>query len=124
MSNEKDKLIELLKDTLHEWECDVQFETISEIAEHLIENSVVVPPCKVGDTVYYTEDIGIQTSLEIVEYIVENITIGIKPSRCILYCKTKKRGFKDRFFNNSFGKTIFFTREEAEQALKEGVNNA
>ena len=41
----KDKLIELLKDTLHEWECDAQPETISQIAEHLLENGVIVTPC-------------------------------------------------------------------------------
>ena len=48
----KDRLIELIEDTLQEWECDVSEKTISEIAEHLIENGVIVPPCKVGDTVY------------------------------------------------------------------------
>lgn len=88
------------------------------LADWLRENGVIVPPCKVGDTVYFTEDVGIQTSLEIVEYIVENITIGVKPSKCILYCKSKKRGFKDRFFNSSFGETVFFTRKEAEEAIK------
>lgn len=41
----RDKLIELLEDTLHEWECDVQTETLSQIAEHLIENGVIVTPC-------------------------------------------------------------------------------
>ena len=47
----RDRLIELIKDTLQEWECDVSEKTISEIAEHLIENGVIVLPCKVGDKV-------------------------------------------------------------------------
>ena len=48
MANEmRDRLVELLKDTLHEWECDVQPETVLQIAEHLIENDVVpVVRCK------------------------------------------------------------------------------
>lgn len=41
----KDRLIELLEDTLHEWECDVQSETLSQIADHLLANGVIVTPC-------------------------------------------------------------------------------
>ena len=37
----RDRLVELLKDTLCEWECDVQPETVLQIAEHLVENDVV-----------------------------------------------------------------------------------
>lgn len=49
---DRERLIEILEDTLHEWECDVQPETLSQIAEHLLANGVIVPPCKVGDTVW------------------------------------------------------------------------
>lgn len=46
-NNIRDRLVELLKDTLHEWECDIQPETVSQIADHLIENEVVpVVKCK------------------------------------------------------------------------------
>lgn len=45
---DRDRLIELLEDTLHEWKCDVQDETLSQIAEHLIENGVIVLPCEKG----------------------------------------------------------------------------
>lgn len=40
MSSDKNRLIELLEDTLHEWECDVQTETLSQIADHLLANGV------------------------------------------------------------------------------------
>lgn len=43
---DRERLIELLEDTLHEWESDVSVQTLTEIAEHLIENGVIVPPCK------------------------------------------------------------------------------
>ena len=53
MANEmRDGLVELLKDTLHEWECDVQPETVLQIAEHLIENGVV-PVVRCKDCKYY-----------------------------------------------------------------------
>lgn len=42
------KLIELLEDTLKDWECDVQDKTLNEIADHLIENGVTVIPCTIG----------------------------------------------------------------------------
>ena len=37
----RDRLVELLQDTLREWECDVQPKTVLQIAEHLVENGVV-----------------------------------------------------------------------------------
>ena len=42
---DRDRLIGLLEDTLHEWECDVQTETLSQIADHLLANGVIVTPC-------------------------------------------------------------------------------
>ena len=93
---DRERLIELLEDTLHEWESDVSVQTLTEIAEHLIENGVIVLPCKAGDTLYCESAIkGHITYLEApnLEWIVENREL--------------------------FGKEIFLTREEAEKALKE-----
>ena len=39
---DRERLIELLEDTLHEWESDVSVQTLTEIAKHLIENGVIV----------------------------------------------------------------------------------
>ena len=82
----------------------------SEIAERLIEDGdVIVPPCKVGDTVYYLG--GIHRSLvksATVEEIIAN-----------------SNGVSDLLVNSENGVTFensvdifFLTREEAEQALK------
>lgn len=111
---ERERLIELLEDTLHEWESDVSVQTLTEIAEHLIENGVIVPPCKVGDTVYYITGIG------------HNLVKPAKIKEIII----GEDGIKDLYvagdghnFENSFD--IFFpTREEAEKALKERESNA
>lgn len=48
----RDRLVELLKDTLCEWECDVQPETVLQIAEHLVENGVV-PAIRCKDCKFY-----------------------------------------------------------------------
>ena len=111
----RDRLIELLRevDNMRLMRCG-----FSECADHLLANGVIVPPCKVGDTVY--EFFDVRGFYSITELIVENIVVGVNPPKCVLYTKSKQSNSKDRFFNDSFGKTLFFTREEAEQALKGG----
>ena len=72
----------------------------SRLADYLLEHGVIVPPCKVGDTLYCESAIkGHITYLKApdLEWIFENREI--------------------------FGKEIFLTREEAERALKECKNN-
>ena len=66
------------------------------LADYLLENGVIVLPCKVGDILYCESAIkGHITHLKApnLEWIVENREL--------------------------FGKEIFLTREEAEKALKE-----
>ena len=84
------------------------------IADHLIANGVIVPPCKVGDTVYYISSIhiGIHRSLIKSATVVEIIANSTGDSN--LFVKSENGlSFEDSF------DTFFFTREEAEQALKE-----
>ena len=101
---DRDRMIEILQDTLHEWECDVSIKTLTEIAEHLIENGVIVLPCKVGDKVYQTDWI------RIYESTIRELEIS---STNTVYC-TENVAFDDRAIGNS----IFLTREEAEKALE------
>ena len=50
----RDRLIELLRDTFNYTKgvCIDFDEAVKINADHLLANGVVVPPCKVGDTVY------------------------------------------------------------------------
>ena len=48
----RDRLKDLIKDTLQEWECDVSKDTIAQITDHFVENGVIVLPCKMGDALY------------------------------------------------------------------------
>lgn len=104
----RDRLIEILQDTLHEWECDVSIKTLTEITEHLIANGVIVPPCKVGQIVWLVRDGKIE------ETTVEKIVLKDKG----LYLKLLCNSFYETTCR-SIGKTVFLTREEAEQKLKE-----
>ena len=82
------------------------------LADFLLENGVIVPPCKVGDMVYIFER---------GSYIIPICGQG-KPHWEI---KIEKCSFKYWLLDNhKFGVNMFFTREEAEKALKEREENA
>ena len=82
------------------------------IADYLLENGVIVLPCKVGDMVYIFER---------GSYIIPICGQG-KPHWEI---KIEKCSFKYWLLDNhKFGVNMFFTREEAEKALKEREDNA
>ena len=76
-------------------------------------------PCKVGDAVYVIEDIA--GEWKIIKDHVETIGIGYYADGVNIY---QFNGIKTDGYFEDFGKTVFLTREEAEQALKERENNA
>lgn len=79
-------------------------------------------PCKVGDLLYEAGE------SEIYTYIVDEIHIE-QDSEVIVYAleydadlhRVYQNGYE--YDNCDFGKTVFLTREEAEQALKEREDN-
>ena len=81
------------------------------LADYLIENGAILPPCKAGDKVYFDtylhgDSVGVQSHKVInVKYII--IT---EPS---------KGGIGAEIPDWSFGESVFLTREEAEKALRE-----
>lgn len=115
------------------------------VAENLLANGVIVPPCKVGDTVYVITDCS-----KIIMHYDNDYDTGTGAIECpfVDVCKfeecndTNTQVFEtyvsfllcdeyddwtfhcediNRSFNfEDFGKTVFLTREEAEQALNRG----
>lgn len=86
------------------------------IADHLLANGVIAPPCKVGDTLYVISQMKDKRILPFVnEYEATYIQVGKR--KCKVY--HEKDGFIKIFLQDDFGKTVFLTREEAEAALKE-----
>lgn len=122
MQNEmRDRLV----DILGELDCD---HSPGYIADHLIANGVIVPPCKVGDTVYYISEKYTECTAYREQYNEYSC------SGCDVYCDSvKERYIVEVEINNihwifnmwkEFGKTVFLTKEEAEKALKAGADNA
>ena len=84
------------------------------LADFLLENGVIVPPVKVGATVYCTDSYRhLIKPLEIIGFEVD-YTKRI----CKYYCSGGD--YTPAWFKPAeMGKTVFLTREEAEKALKE-----
>ena len=126
--NERDRLIELIVTAENEifraFPYTNSTKRIEIVADYLLENGVIVPPCCIGDTVYEIRENG------------KNPISGRRFDRCIttvqmldcaairkstLYAKEKRYAKNDSV---RLGKTVFLTREEAEKASEEREDNA
>ena len=88
---------------------------LRELAESDKDGRVVVLPCKVGDTVWmFSEDFG-----EVLPYTVDLISVV---GKCLGYSANCSRNDElldsIDFKGNDIGMDVFFTREEAENALE------
>lgn len=125
MANEvRDRLVELMEDIILSCKSSlcVDCEHLNvgyphcmgvHFADHLIENGVIVPPCKVGDRIY-----AIFTSGGKIKSYIE--TYGDR----ITQIKINRGGYHFKcwwgyFHLSDIGKTVFLTKAEAEQKLKE-----
>ena len=106
---ERKRLVELLGDYLYS----------EQIADHLLANGVIVPPCKVGDKVYYFSENPLCLSVQpyrIYEAdVVRIVTVGLGTSLVIQI--RNEYGCTEIPDVNEWGKTVFTSREEAEKAL-------
>lgn len=115
--NERDRLIELIKqsdiicDNCPEYDCSWWAE---QCADHLIANGVIVPPIKLGQICYEIDSY----RKEIDECRVSSITQKADASLKIRITNMRYKGVYE-ITADKISKTVFLTREEAEQAMKE-----
>ena len=79
------------------------------IADYLLANGVIVPPCKVGDMVY---SVGIFTG-----QVIPSNVVGIDYTANDVFLHLENSTFISVVYQ--LGKTVFLTKEEAEAKLKE-----
>lgn len=137
----RDRLIEILKKfctddckiTHQCGYCDFGDLTVcpSAVAEHLLVNGIIVPPCKVGDTVYCIDDIVWDDECRDCEhYLIGGFgdpsecirtRYGNKHPDCIKIIEkvVTQHDIYWWLYSNDFGKTVFPTKSEAERALAE-----
>lgn len=107
---ERERLIELLD------ECrgieGIGMELVEKHADHLLANGVIVPPVKIGQTVYSIDPC--------ISQVFAGEVYEIFQSRYGTVCRSSRKGYYSLTFPaDSVGKTVFLTREEAEKALDE-----
>jgi hypothetical protein len=128
---QKKRLVELLNEEISHlvltdidltWTC----ERINYLADYLIANNVVVLPCKVGDTVHsFSADFGV-----VLPYLVGTLNIGYMGKSGVYYSyeanchdpETDELLDEIDFEIEDIGKTVFLSRAEAENVLKERNN--
>lgn len=114
--DQRERLIELMIEAKKAEPDDVPFSDF--LADFLLSNGVIVPPCKVGDTVY----------------AIAQPCGGCKAYNDVIteeYIKTCRRCDMYEIVELSFdydlipewGKTVFPTKEQAEKALAERIGN-
>ena len=110
----KNRLIEIISGLPFsaEYEKYNSLEFAEHLAEHLLANGVIVPPCKVGETVYCL----IQGFENPLKATVNRITVQV--SGIVISCSVLGY-FGQSYMATDFGKTVFLTKEEAEEKLKE-----
>ena len=85
---------------------------IDDEADYLLANGVIVPPCKAGDIVWFdTYKKNGTVSLGIQPHKVDRIDVV-----CVV---GEKELIETKLHDWYFGKTVFLTKEEAEEKLKE-----
>ena len=105
----KERLKELLRGKSIDQEVDVEY-----VADFLLSEGVLVPPCKVGDIVYKI------FGGKIVEMRAVAIPLLITSLGAHLSVTAENRREACISLDlDDFGKTVFLTREEAEKALAE-----
>lgn len=123
MDKQREKLIELIREAEKIEAISAVTGSIEElidaprgaeaIADHLLANGVIVPPVKVGQTVY------VVNSLWVSEYTVE----AVWWDGLMFQFKAENEEYADEcsvfyFFDERIGKTVFLSREDAEKALR------
>lgn len=125
MKKQKDRLVELIGEELlnySSWSTEMALQGTYEmpsaeevIADKLLADGWMRPPCQVGQEVYWYD-----STIHSKPYPMTVAGIADHgEGHMWVYCKN---GTDHRQFRVcSFGKTIFLTKEEAEQALKGGA---
>lgn len=120
---QREKLIELLENASAAPNGE---RNVATLADHLLENGVIVPPCKVGDTVYSIEKMCLGCLhftdggySDYCECTLDDSKLMFEcdfDKQCIYQICPKKFTYG---MIESIGKTVFLSREDAEKALAE-----
>lgn len=123
---ERERLAEMIETAV-----SIMQNTPEKLADYLLDHGVIVPPCKVGDTVYVLDVYPDGCKCAGCDYYYpggygdnpecEASEDGYRRHKCIEIREEKalRQSVLTWLMLNDFGKTVFFTYKEAEAALAE-----
>ena len=90
------------------------YQRLAELENKIEQGTLIELPCKVGDTVYFIDE---------KRWVWEMVVVEIAILKKNIVCEIGNRRKEVRsVWKENWGKTIFFTREEAEKRVKELQN--
>lgn len=115
--SERERLIELLSKAFNVSDDNYGTPNIEQVADYLLNNGVIVPPCKINDHVWFIKS-AFSVLVKPLEARIIDIR-GISIEHNILYESiTLYNDLARRFTSNDIGTKVFLTKEEAEQAIQ------
>ena len=114
----RDRLIELIESARY-WGAN----TSEEIADHLLAEGVIVPPCKVGMTLYFLYNSPYADKPDLTPRIYKTTNWYFEVDKTGIVINTSDIHSFNKEYDYHLGKTVFLTREEAEKALKKRSGN-
>ena len=109
----RDRLIELLNNEINK---PTQF-TLQSIADHLLANGVIVPPCKIYDDVWFIAKKQGEAEFKVFEGNASCIEIRSGWYHVIIDWTDYQDSYRHVTVFDDFGKSVFLTKEEAEKAF-------
>jgi hypothetical protein len=112
----RDRLSQLIFNKLSETcsECS-SFECTEELTDYLLEKGVIVPPCKVGDKLYWINRVSEEVETDRV------ISLHLYETKFVITTETLGRKSITTYDWNRLLEIMYFTKEEAEAAMKGGA---
>ena len=93
--------------------------TYEEFADHLLANGVIVPPCKVGTTLFFLYNTPYADKPDLTPRIYKTTDWYFEVDKAGIVINTSDIHSFNKVYDYVLGKTVFLTREEAEKALAE-----
>lgn len=112
----RDRLVEIVKESLVK-NIDYTHRLAENITDDILKNGAIIPPCNVGDALYYPA-FGIDRVL-----LYKVISIKLNSKGLYVVCENCLSKSQMTHRATQIGKTIFLTKAEAERALAERRTN-
>ena len=119
----RDRLVELLNNKYDHFcdQCGVNKDShyTNNLADYLLENGVIVQPCKVGQKVYFVHEVCDENADEYFDISDgEVVSFSMQKDGLWMFCRYDDGLTYWHLVVEDFDKTVFTSREDAEKALR------